>query len=84
MAWAQYGMCESNTAVLCKSNGKDTTQTLNGTALQVNGIGTAWERQGMCELAFKGRSQTLEYEVKVSFLATSKSFCANFVKRTRI
>jgi hypothetical protein len=24
MAWARHGMCESNTAALCKSNGKDT------------------------------------------------------------
>jgi hypothetical protein len=23
-AWARYGMCESHTAALCKSNGKDT------------------------------------------------------------
>jgi hypothetical protein len=24
MAWARHGMCESDTVVLCKSNGKDT------------------------------------------------------------
>ena len=24
MAWARHGKCESNTAALCKSNGKDT------------------------------------------------------------
>jgi hypothetical protein len=30
--WAQHGMCESNKAALCKSNGKDTIQTLSRTA----------------------------------------------------
>jgi hypothetical protein len=39
-AMARRGMCESNTAALCKSNRKDTIL-----------IGTAWERYGMCELA---------------------------------
>jgi hypothetical protein len=35
----QNGMaCESNTAALCKSNGKDTIQTLSGTAWQGNGM----------------------------------------------
>jgi hypothetical protein len=33
-----HGMCESNTAALCKSNGKDTIQTLSGTAWQGNGM----------------------------------------------
>jgi hypothetical protein len=41
-AWARHGICESKTAVLCKSNGKDTFQTLCGTAWQENGMGTAW------------------------------------------
>jgi hypothetical protein len=42
MARAQHVMRESNTAVLCKSNGKDTIQTLSGTAWQGNGVGAAW------------------------------------------
>ena len=36
MAWAWHGKCESDTATLCKSNGKDTFQTLSGTAWQGN------------------------------------------------
>jgi hypothetical protein len=43
MAWVHHGMCESNTATLCKSNEKDTIYTLSG---------TTWARHGMCELAF--------------------------------
>jgi hypothetical protein len=43
-ARARHGMCESDTAALCKSNGKDTIWTLSG---------TAWERHGMCGLAFR-------------------------------
>ena len=39
MAW--YGKCESDTAALCKSNGKDTFETLGDTAWQGNGMGTA-------------------------------------------
>jgi hypothetical protein len=39
MARARHGMCESNTPALCKSNGKDTIQTLGGTAWQGNGVG---------------------------------------------
>jgi hypothetical protein len=58
-------MCESNTAALCKSNGKDTVETLAdrdgrgkarerhgngmGTAGERRGRGTSWERHGMCE-----------------------------------
>jgi len=38
-AW--HGKCESDTAALCKSNGKDTFQTLRGTAWQENGMDTA-------------------------------------------
>jgi hypothetical protein len=37
-AQARHGMRESNTAALCKSNGKDTIQTLSGTAWQGNGM----------------------------------------------
>jgi hypothetical protein len=51
MALARHGICESNTAALCKSNGKDTIKTLSGTAWQGNGMGAAWERHGMCKLA---------------------------------
>ena len=50
MAWARHGKCESDTAALCKSNGKDTFQTLNGMAWQGGrgmlcvwiGLKTAW------------------------------------------
>jgi hypothetical protein len=34
MAGKQHDMCESNTAALCKSYGKDTISTLSGTAWQ--------------------------------------------------
>jgi len=44
MVRAWHGKCESDTAALCKSNGKDTFQTLNG---------TAWTRHAMCESALK-------------------------------
>jgi hypothetical protein len=50
--WARHGMCESNTASLCKSNGKDTNQTLSGTAWQGNDMVVARKRHGICELAF--------------------------------
>jgi hypothetical protein len=53
MARARHGMCEPNTAALCKSNGKDTIYTLIDTAWQGNGMGAAWERHGMCKLALK-------------------------------
>ena len=43
MARAWRGMCESDTAALCKSNRKDTFQTLNG---------TAWARHATCESSF--------------------------------
>jgi hypothetical protein len=46
MAGEQHGMCELNTAVMCKSNGKDTIPTISGMAWQENGMGTAWERHG--------------------------------------
>jgi hypothetical protein len=52
MARARCGMCETNTAALCKSNRKYTIYTLSGTAWQWNGMGATWERHGMCELAF--------------------------------
>jgi hypothetical protein len=67
MAWECYGKCESDTAALCKSNGKDTFLTLSGTAWQWNGMaverhgsgtawqwngmGAAWARHAMCESA---------------------------------
>jgi len=41
MAWAWHGKCESDTAALCKSNGKDTLYTLSGTARQGSAMGTA-------------------------------------------
>ena len=53
MAWARHGKCESDTAALCKSNGKDTFYTLSGTAWQGNGMGAAWERHAMCESSLR-------------------------------
>jgi len=38
MAW--HGKCESDTAAMCKSNGKDTFSTLSGTAWHGRGMGT--------------------------------------------
>jgi hypothetical protein len=37
-AWARHGKCESDTAALYKSNGKDTFETLSGMAWQGNGM----------------------------------------------
>jgi hypothetical protein len=54
MAWAWHGKCESDTVTLCKSNGKNTFETLSGTAWQ----GTAWARHAMCESAFTGYHAT--------------------------
>jgi hypothetical protein len=42
MAWARHGMCESNTAALCKSNGKTSSKPLAAR----HGRGTAWTRHG--------------------------------------
>ena len=53
-AWAWHGKYESDTAALCKSNGKDTFETLSGMAWQVNGMGAAWARHAMCESALSG------------------------------
>jgi hypothetical protein len=44
-------MCESNTAALCKKMGM--TQSKPLAERYGNGMGTAWERHGMCEFAFK-------------------------------
>jgi hypothetical protein len=49
MAGERHGMCESNTAALRNSNGKDIIYTLGRTAWQGNVMRTAWERHGMCE-----------------------------------
>ena len=46
---------ESDTAALCKSNGKDTFSTLSGTAWQRYGMGATWERHGMWESALSVR-----------------------------
>jgi hypothetical protein len=51
MAWARHGKCESDMAALCKSNEKDTFETLSSKAWQGNGMGAAWERHAMCESA---------------------------------
>jgi hypothetical protein len=53
-------MFESNTAAICKSDGKETIQTLSGTAWQGNSMGTTWERHGMCELAFRIQQLTTD------------------------
>ena len=42
MVGAWHGKYESDTAAMCKSNGKDTFQILGGTAWQGKGMGTAW------------------------------------------
>jgi hypothetical protein len=47
MAQAKHGRCESNTATLCTSNGKDTIYTLIATAWAQDGNGMAGERHGM-------------------------------------
>jgi hypothetical protein len=49
-AWSEHGMgatwaCESDTAALCKSNGKTHSKPWHGR-------GTAWARHAMCESAF--------------------------------
>jgi hypothetical protein len=50
-AWARHGKYESDTAALCKSNGKDTFYTLSGTAGERHGhgMGMARARHGKCE-----------------------------------
>jgi hypothetical protein len=53
-AWTWHGKCDSDTAALCKSNGKDIFYTLSGTAWQGNGMGAAWARHAMCESALSG------------------------------
>ena len=52
--WAWHGKCESDTAALCKSNGKDTLYTLSSTAWQGNGMGAAWAGHAMCESVVTG------------------------------
>jgi hypothetical protein len=42
MAWSWHGMCESNTAALCKSMGKTQSKPLAAW----HGKGTPWERHG--------------------------------------
>jgi len=46
--WVWHDKCESDTATLCKSNGKDTFQNLSGRAWQGNNLGAAWARHPMC------------------------------------
>jgi hypothetical protein len=47
----RHGKCESDTAALCKSNGKDILNPFSGTVWQGNGMGAAWALHAMCELA---------------------------------
>ena len=63
MAWARHGKCESDTAALCKSNGKGTFETYSGTAWQENGMGAAWERHTMCESNFTVYSLTFTHGI---------------------
>jgi hypothetical protein len=58
-------------AALCKSNGKDTFQTLSGTAWQGNSMGAAWAWHAMCESAFIA-SGSKEKEPKDSDLTFKK------------
>jgi hypothetical protein len=53
MAWHGRGMaCVNQTRPHCvKQMGKTQSKTLSGTAWQGNGMSTAWEQHGMCELA---------------------------------
>jgi len=62
-AWPWHCKCESDTAALCKSNGKGTFQTLSGPAWQGNGIGAAWARHAMCEEALKQPSLVMLSEL---------------------
>jgi hypothetical protein len=51
VAWhgtARHVMCESKTAALCKSKGKDKSNPL----AERHGMGKALEWHGVCELAF--------------------------------
>ena len=59
MAWAWQGKCESGTAALCKSNGKDTFWTLSDTAWQGNSMSAAWERHAMCESALEATASVV-------------------------
>jgi hypothetical protein len=68
MARARHGMCESNTAALCKPNGKDAIQPLSGTAWQGKGMVVTWERHGMCKLGLReaaGFSKSLVTPIKL-------------------
>ena len=49
-AWSEHGKCESDTAALCKSNGKDILYSKPLAA--GHGRGTAWAWHAMCESAF--------------------------------
>ena len=49
MVGAWHGKCETDTAALCKSDGKDKFQTLSSTAWQGHGMCAAWERHAVCE-----------------------------------
>jgi hypothetical protein len=59
-AWPWYGICESDTAAFCKSNGKAHSELLAAR----HGRGTAWARYVMCESAFRVGRQLSE-EVRV-------------------
>ena len=65
VAWARHGKCESDTAALYKSNGKDTFKPLCGTARQGNGMGEAWARHAMCESALRILKGTVATYLKV-------------------
>ena len=66
-AWTWHGKCESDTAALCKSNGKDTFETLSGTAWQGNSMDAAWERHAMCESALMFPPKVKEAKFQVLY-----------------
>jgi hypothetical protein len=76
MAWHGRGMvCVNQTRLHCVNQmGKTPT----GTAMQGNGMGAAWERQGMCELALR---RLLKYgtfvAIKKVSLVCNFSLCRN-------
>ena len=96
-AWSEHGMgavcvwpgkCESDTAALCKSNGKDTFQTLSGRALQGNNLGTAWTRHLMCGSTLKfssTRSSVVDLSPQYSTksLRLTKFLCRSWKSNSR-
>jgi len=53
MGLAWQGNCESDTATLCKSNGRETFYTLSSMSWQGNGMGAALAWHAMFESALR-------------------------------